>query len=58
YLGIFTSVIAAFYYLKVIKSMYFAEKATIAKLSIPYGLLIINFITVGFLLFGSFIISF
>lgn len=58
YLGIFTSVIAAFYYLKVIKTMYFTEKVQIAKLSTPYGLLLINFIAVGFLLFGSFIISF
>ncbi|XVN40395.1 MAG: NADH-quinone oxidoreductase subunit NuoN [Rickettsia endosymbiont of Argas persicus] len=58
YLGIFTSVIAAFYYLKVIKAMYFSDKNQVIKLPTQFGLLLINFMIVGFLLFGSFIISF
>lgn len=57
YFGIFTSVIAAFYYLKIIKTMYFAEKPNPTKIPISYGLLLINFVVIGFLLFGSFIIS-
>ena len=57
YFGIFTSVIAAFYYLKIIKTMYFAEKPNPTKIPISYGLLLINFVVIGFLLFGSFLIS-
>lgn len=57
YLGIFTSVIAAFYYLKMVKTMYFAEKIEIIKLPMQYGLLLINSLVVGFLLFCPFIFS-
>lgn len=57
YFGIFTSVIAAFYYLKIIKTIYFAEKVEIVKLPMQYGLLLINSLVVSFLLFGSFIFS-
>ncbi|ASX27517.1 NADH:ubiquinone oxidoreductase subunit N [Rickettsia sp. MEAM1 (Bemisia tabaci)] len=57
YFGIFTSVIAAFYYLKIIKTMYFAEKPNPTKIPTSYGLLLINFVVIEFLLFGSFIIS-
>ncbi len=51
-LGMLTSVIAAFYYLKVIKYMYFMESAT--KLTIiptNHGLLLVSFISVVFTLF-------
>ena len=51
-LGMLTSVIAAFYYLKVIKYMYFMESAT--KLTIiptNHGLLLVSFISVIFTLF-------
>jgi len=58
FLGIFTSVIAAFYYLKVIKTVYFVEKTEIVKLPMQYGLLLINSLVVGFLVFGSFFLSF
>ncbi|AAU03995.1 NADH-quinone oxidoreductase subunit NuoN [Rickettsia typhi] len=58
YCGIFTSVVAAFYYLKVVKAMYFSKKNSIIKLPIQYGLLLINYLVLVFLLFGSFIILF
>ena len=51
-LGVLTSVVAAFYYLKVIKYMYFMEATTKATI-IPTnrGLLLISVISVGFTLF-------
>lgn len=51
-LGVLTSVIAAFYYLKVIKYMYFME-ATKKVTSIPTnrGLLLVSVVSVGFTLF-------
>ncbi|AFB21007.1 NADH-quinone oxidoreductase subunit NuoN [Rickettsia canadensis] len=55
YCGIFTSIIAAFYYLKVVKAMYFSKKIELMNLPIQYGLLLINYLVVGFLLLGSFI---
>ncbi|WP_347938861.1 NADH-quinone oxidoreductase subunit NuoN [Rickettsia oklahomensis] len=57
YCGIFTSVVAALYYLKVVKAMYFSKKIELLKLPTQYGLLLINYLVVGFLLLGSFIIS-
>ena len=51
-LGVLTSVIAAFYYLKVIKYMYFMEKAEeLAFIKTNRGLLIISVVSVGFTLF-------
>ena len=58
YCGIFTSIVAAFYYLKVVKAMYFSKKIEIIKLPMQYGLLLIHYLVVCFLLLGSFIISF
>ncbi|MFY9589907.1 NADH-quinone oxidoreductase subunit NuoN [Rickettsia endosymbiont of Halotydeus destructor] len=60
FIGIFTSVIAAYYYLKIIKTMYFVDNniLTDKKISVRYGLLLINFIVIGFLLFASFFIKF
>jgi NADH-quinone oxidoreductase subunit N len=51
-LGVLTSVIAAFYYLKVIKYMYFME-ATEKVTIIPTnrGLLLVSVVSVGFTLF-------
>ncbi len=60
FVGIFTSVIAAYYYLKIIKTMYFVENIELIEKKIPtqYGLLLINSIVIGFLLFASFFIKF
>lgn len=49
-LGITTSIIAAFYYLKIVKIMYFTEKAgEIIKIPTSHGLLIITSICVAFI---------
>ncbi|WP_341790493.1 NADH-quinone oxidoreductase subunit NuoN [Rickettsia endosymbiont of Polydrusus tereticollis] len=60
FVGIFTSVIAAYYYLKIIKTMSFVENIELVEKKIPsqYGLLLINSIVIVFLLFASFFIKF
>jgi NADH-quinone oxidoreductase subunit N len=51
-LGVLTSVIAAFYYLKVIKYMYFMEaKEEIKAIPTQRGLLLVTVITVAFIMF-------
>lgn len=51
-LGILTSVIAAFYYLKIIRYMYFMEQVEeLAVINTNRGLLTISIISVGFTLF-------
>lgn len=60
FVGIATSIIAAYYYLQVIKSMYFAENLSeIERIPTSQGLLFISCVCVGFiLLFSVFPISY
>lgn len=52
FLGVLTSVIAAFYYLKIIKYMYFMENDTnITIIPTNHGLLLVSIISVSFTLF-------
>ncbi len=56
--GMLTSVIAAYYYLKIIKTMYFVEgKREIKRIPTSGGLLFVTFLSVTFILFFSFISS-
>lgn len=51
-IGVLTSVVAAFYYLKVIKCMYFMEsQRTVIVIPTKRGLWIVTFLTLAFILF-------